>query len=89
MRPDSYTGGDALGLWEPANKRIIIKRSQLKSVEAFAGTLVHELVHAHTGTDDYTIEFESELTGMLGKLSWMVLEGQGRKKRRWGIFGRR
>jgi hypothetical protein len=74
MRPDNYTGADALGLWEPSTKRIIIKRSQLKSVQSFAGTLVHELVHAHTGTDDNTIEFEIELTEILGKLSVLILE---------------
>ncbi|MFB5198534.1 ATP-binding protein [Neobacillus sp. KR4-4] len=64
MRPDDNNGGDALGLWEPANKRIIIKRSQLKNLQSFAGTLVHELVHAYTGTDDNTIQFEIELTEM-------------------------
>ncbi|MGG3570897.1 ATP-binding protein [Bacillus gobiensis] len=74
MRPDNYTGSDALGLWEPFTKRIIIKRSQLKNVQSFAGTLVHELVHAHTNTDDNTIEFESELTEMLGRLSTFILE---------------
>lgn len=41
---------------------------------SFAGTLVHELVHAHTNTDDNTIEFESELTEMLGKLSTSILK---------------
>ncbi|MCM3149849.1 ATP-binding protein [Bacillus pumilus] len=74
MRPDNYTGNDALGLWEPSTKRIIIKRSQLKNIQSFAGTLVHELVHAHTNTDDNTLEFESELTEMLGKLSTLILE---------------
>lgn len=74
MRPDNYTGSDALGLWEPSTKRIIIKRSQLKELHSFAGTLVHELVHAHTNTDDKTIEFEFELTEMLGKLSTLILE---------------
>ncbi|MES1047589.1 ATP-binding protein [Heyndrickxia oleronia] len=74
MRPDNYTGSDALGLWEPSTKRIIIKRSQLKNIRSFAGTLVHELVHAHTNTDDNTIEFESELTEMLGKLSNLILD---------------
>lgn len=73
MRPDNYTGGDALGLWDESNKRILIKRSQLSSIEKFSGTLVHELVHAFTGTDDHTIEFENELTQMLGKLSQLLL----------------
>jgi hypothetical protein len=73
MRPDDHSGGDALGLWETSNKRIIIKRSQLRNLQSFAGTLVHELVHAFTGTDDNTIQFENELTEMLGKLSQLLL----------------
>lgn len=74
MRPDNYTGTDALGLWEPSTKRIIIKRSQLENIQSFAGTLVHELVHAYTETDDNTVEFELELTEMLGKLSALILK---------------
>ena len=79
MRPDDYSGGDALGLWEPSNKRIIIKRSQLRNIQSFAGTLVHELVHAFTGTDDNTIQFEIELTEMLGKLSQLLLDNSKNK----------
>ncbi|CDO04274.1 hypothetical protein BN988_02828 [Oceanobacillus picturae] len=74
MRPDNYTGSDALGLWEPSSNRIIIKRNQLKNLQSYAGTLIHELVHAHTNTDDNSIEFESELTEMLGKLSILILK---------------
>lgn len=81
MRPDEYTGGDALGLWEPLNKRIIIKRSQLQSLDLFAGTFIHELIHAYTDTDDETIEFENELTKMLGKLSLFLLENRKLKKK--------
>jgi hypothetical protein len=80
MRPDNYTGNDALGLWEPSTKRIIIKRSQLKNIQSFAGTLVHELVHAYTNTDDNTIKFEIELTEMLGKLSSLILESSKTEK---------
>lgn len=79
MRPDNYSGGDSLGLWEPFNKRIIIKRSQLQSVQSFAGTFIHELVHAYTGTDDNTIQFENELTEMLGKISQLLLENSQKK----------
>ncbi|HEU5406495.1 MAG TPA: ATP-binding protein, partial [Nitrospira sp.] len=43
MRPEFVSACDALGLWEPANRWIIIKRSELRSVEAFAGTLLHEI----------------------------------------------
>ncbi len=73
MRPDSFTGSDALGLWDKSDRTIIIKRSQLTSVEAYAGTLIHEFVHAYTDADDETIEFESGLTDMLGKIATMVI----------------
>jgi hypothetical protein len=79
MRPDGYSGGDALGLWEPSIKRIVIKRSQLRNVQSFAGTLVHELVHAFSETDDNTIQFENELTEMLGKLSQLFLDNSKNK----------
>ncbi|EMY4798068.1 ATP-binding protein [Bacillus pacificus] len=81
MRPDSFTGADALGLWEESSRTIIIKRSQLRSVEAFAGTLIHEFVHAYTDTDDETIAFEHELTMMLGEIATMVL--QNKEKDTW------
>jgi hypothetical protein len=69
MRPDFASTCDAAGFWEPANRRIIIKRSELRSLEAFAGTLLHEITHARTGCDDVTQEFEHGLTEALGKTS--------------------
>jgi hypothetical protein len=69
MRPDFASACDAAGLWEPSNHRIIIKRSELRSLEAFAGTLLHEITHARTGYDDVTREFEHGLTEALGKTS--------------------
>jgi hypothetical protein len=69
MRPDFASACDAAGLWEPGNRRIIIKRSELRSLEAFAGTLLHEITHARTGCDDVTREFENGLTVALGKTS--------------------
>lgn len=67
MRPDFSSKSDAVGLWEPSNCRIIIRRSQLRSLEAFAATLLHEMTHASTGSSDVTREFESGLTVALGK----------------------
>jgi hypothetical protein len=69
MRPDFGSHYDAAGLWEPGNRRIIIKRSELRSLEAFAGTLLHEITHARTGYDDLTLDFEHGLTEALGKTS--------------------
>ncbi len=67
MRPDFASKSDAVGLWEPSKRRIVVKRSQLRSLELFAGTLLHEITHAVTGCGDVTREFESGLTTALGK----------------------
>jgi hypothetical protein len=66
MRPDFLTANEAVGLWDPASLSIIIKRTQLATLSAFAGTLLHEIAHARTGYGDVTRDFESELTKMLG-----------------------
>ncbi|HVB39385.1 MAG TPA: hypothetical protein VNE83_00690, partial [Terriglobales bacterium] len=66
MRPDALGGADADGLWEAQTGRIIIKRSQLSSVAAFAGTLLHEIAHARSGCSDVNREFELMLTEFLG-----------------------
>ncbi len=69
MRLNVYNNNEALGLWESAEQRIIIKRDQLRSLETYAGTLLHELTHALSDTDDETLEFEQELTSVIGKLA--------------------
>lgn len=87
MRPDDYSGNDAAGLWVPSDRRIIIHRNQLKKIENFAGTLIHEIVHANTGTDDQTLAFENELTNALGKLAiLLVKENPQPIKKARGIF---
>lgn len=63
------TGVEAVGLWEPDKNRIVIKRSQLQSLEEYAGTLLHETAHVKSGAGDVSREFESELTNFLGKTS--------------------
>ena len=45
---------------------IIVKRSQLKSLADFAGTVLHELSHALSGAPDMSFEFEQQLTAELG-----------------------
>lgn len=54
------------GVWDRQLESIVIKRSQLCSLEAYAGTLLHEAAHALTGTVDATRSFESVLTQYLG-----------------------
>ena len=57
---------EAVGVWEPAESRIIVKRSQLQSLADFAGTVLHELSHALSGASDMSLEFEQQLTKELG-----------------------
>ena len=69
MRLESQGYNEACGVWEEHEKRIVIKRGQLRDLVSFAGTLLHETSHAISGASDITIEFENELTHLLGKLS--------------------
>lgn len=80
MRVDFSSGEDAVGLWDEASKSIVIKRDQLKSVSAFAGTLLHEITHAKTGYDDVTREFEGALTDLLGEASCAAVTGELKRK---------
>jgi hypothetical protein len=57
---------EACGTWDPSGGDIIIKRSQLASVEAFAGTILHEVAHAESGAGDLSWAFEEALTLELG-----------------------
>lgn len=61
------------GVWEESTGRIIVKRSQLKSIEEYSSTLLHEVVHAISGTTDMSREFENELTRLLGIISARAL----------------
>jgi hypothetical protein len=72
MRPDILMGDTAVGLWESATQRIIIKRSQLATVRLFAGTLLHEMTHAATGLPDVSRPFESALTDLLGEIAAVI-----------------
>jgi len=62
------------GVWEESTGRVIIKRSQLRSIEGYAGTLLHEVAHAKSGTTDVSREFEDELTRLLGVISSRALD---------------
>ncbi|MFB6199938.1 MAG: ATP-binding protein [Candidatus Nanohaloarchaea archaeon] len=63
------------GLWQPGKSRIVIKRSQLSSLDDFAGTLLHEATHATSGHGDVSREFELALTNRLGEISTQNIEG--------------
>jgi hypothetical protein len=64
---------DALGLWIQAQGLVVIRRDQLRSVHDFAGTVIHEFVHAETGFGDVSRNFESYLTKKLGQLAALIL----------------
>jgi hypothetical protein len=66
MRADFVTGTDAVGLWDPDTCCIVIRRDQLSDLNSFAGTLLHEVIHASTGYGDVTREFENSLTEVMG-----------------------
>jgi len=68
MRRDFSSSVDTTGVWEPSSGRIIINRSQLNTIESYAGTLLHEAAHANSGASDSSRYFESELTRLLGLL---------------------
>jgi hypothetical protein len=73
MRLSNIAQGEAAGLWDPPNARIIIKRTQLRSRERFLGTLLHEVGHAFTAAPDVDAEFEDGLTDLLGTTSAVAL----------------
>jgi hypothetical protein len=69
MRAETFSYHEAQGVWEPDERRIIIKRDQLRRLESFASTLLHETAHATSGATDITEEFEQALTTLLGTLA--------------------
>ena len=71
MRPQTGSFSEACGLW--TGKEIIIKRSELASVESYASTLLHEIAHARSGETDITLGFEHELTSLLGMVASKAL----------------
>ena len=48
---------------------MIIHRRELRSLEAFAGTLLHELTLARSGFTDVTRDFELALTEAIDRIA--------------------
>jgi hypothetical protein len=71
MRPETASFSEARGLW--TGTEIIVKRSELVSVESYGSTLLHEIAHARSGETDITIGFEQELTSLLGMVASKAL----------------
>jgi len=65
----NYRSEEVLGVWEPQERYIVIRRDQLRDITSYAGTLLHEATHAVTEADDGSFEFEQGLTFHLGKVA--------------------
>jgi len=85
MRKDYSSNSVINGLWIANQNMIVIKRSELKSLKSFSGTLLHELIHAKTATVDVSRDFENHLTEMIGILCNEAIQSK-RKKKMFGIF---
>lgn len=68
MRKDFFSAYEVVGLWEPSTGSIIILRKLLNSVKDYAGTLIHEAIHAKSGVVDISRNFEHELTVAIGQI---------------------
>ena len=66
MRKDPFTYREVEGLWESLTGTITVKRSTLKSLEQYCGTLIHEVGHCLSDSEDISREFELELTRLIG-----------------------
>jgi hypothetical protein len=73
MRKEIRGSRKTVGIWDPMSKEIIILRDVLETVRGYAGTLIHEAVHAKFDLDDISREFESELTEIIGLFSEKIL----------------
>ena len=77
MRAGSGGFQDANGVWEDG--KIIVKRSQLRHLGSYAGTLLHEVAHARSASPDCDRGFELELTSLLGSVAAEAI-GPSREK---------
>ncbi len=75
MRVDARRHAEAAGVWEHHLGRIVVKRSELRSLPTYSATLLHEVAHATTGgAPDLTPEFEDRLTEQLGQVAVNALD---------------
>lgn len=73
MRKERLSFVEAAGLWQSDTGTIIIKRQQLRNLEQYASTLLHEVAHAQSGAPDISSGFEQALTAMIGKICGKLL----------------
>lgn len=72
MRVDPTLNSETTGVWEDASGLIVIRRDQLRSLDSYAGTLLHEVAHS-LGAPDISQEFEQVLTKFLGQVAMRAL----------------
>ncbi len=70
----SEAGDMVLGTFENSEGRIVVRRSELATLNQYAGTLLHEFTHAKSGHDDRTLEFESALSEALGHVAAAAID---------------
>ncbi|WP_232611523.1 ATP-binding protein [Photobacterium phosphoreum] len=68
MRTDFFNEVETLGCWDSSSSSIVLSRKTLTSFAEYSGVLIHELIHAKTGFQDVTRDFETSLTNQIGKL---------------------
>jgi len=69
MRINASGTAEVVGYWDAGSGQIVIKREQLASIAAYAGTLLHELTHVTSRMPDVSGEFEEALTRTLGRVA--------------------
>jgi hypothetical protein len=69
----SDQGAQVTGVWEPAERRIVVRRDQLTDAVTYCVTFLHELTHAVSGASDLTFEFEDALSTQLGAVAVAAL----------------
>lgn len=84
MRKDFFADVETMGCWDGQTASIVLSRKTLKNVADYSGTLIHELIHAQSGFDDVTREFERSLTETIGQLCEIALNNN--KQRSWNPF---
>lgn len=77
MRINAAGTSEVVGLWDPTNRQVVIRRDQLATIAQYAGSLLHEITHITSGTQDVSMAFEDALTGAVGVVAAHSLDGDG------------
>lgn len=59
---------ETVGVWNPIESLVVIKRKQLIDIKSYAGTLIHECMHTTSGAGDVCRDFERVLTDIIGSI---------------------